>query len=305
MALIKKTSSTHSTAFAIDQSVVNVTTVDFSDASKPCVRNTMEEAIDPALGEQQLKAMVKNHHLPKQTCSLCLNLGEYQLVPMDAPEVPTQDLPDALKWAVTEFIEQPVDDVVIDFFDVPNSSYRRDIRYVNVVVVDKVTIEKKAELFKQAGLKLGIIDIPELAIRNLMNSYHLDEDGVVFVYLAKTSGLMVFVREKQLYFSRKLDIGSEQLHQNPDRRQDIALEIQRSLDYVNRHFNKLTIKRLVVAPTTPALPDLAAFLDKNLAISCDNFDLSRRLGWAQIDTETIKPTSILSLGAALRVDEDQ
>ena len=305
MALIKKTTSTRSTAFAIDQSVINVTTVDISGAHNPRISNVAEVAIDPALGELQLKAIVKNHRLPKQAYALCLDLDEYQLVPMDAPDVPEEELADALKWAVTEFVEKPIDDMVIDFFDVPNSSNRSDIRHINVVVADKVTIKHKAEQFKHAGLKLGIIDIPELAIRNLVNHYHLDEEGVVFLYLNKKSGLLVFVHDKQIYFSRKLEIGSEVLLQSPDKRQDIALEIQRSLDYIDRYFNNVKIKRMVVAPTLPALRNLATFLDKTLAISCVDFEFNRHLDWNQTNTSDISPATLLSLGAALRVDEEE
>ena len=142
---MKKTSPTRTTAIAMDQSVINVTTVDLSDTNKPVLLHTLEEPFDPKEGGLHFKLIAKKHRLPKQPCALCLDPNEYQLVAMDAPEVPEEDLADALKWAVTEFVEKPVDDIVIDFFDVPNSSYRRDIRYVNVVVVEKETIEKKAE----------------------------------------------------------------------------------------------------------------------------------------------------------------
>ena len=305
MTFLKKKSAAQATAFAINQAAINAVTVDFADANSPRLVRHLETPIDPEEGTKQLKTFAKNQRLNKQPCSICLDLGEYQLIPMDAPDIPEDELADALKWGMTEFTDIPTDDMVIDFFDVPGTRSSGDGRHVNVVVVNKSTIEEKATQFKQAGLKLKVIDIPELAIRNLINAYRLDEEGVVFLYIAKTSGLIVFVRDKQIYFSRNLEVGSEQLLQNKEVQQNIALEVQRSLDYFDRHYSAVAIKRLVIAPTEPAMPGLASFLDENLAISCVNFDLNKGLGWTQEHEQSVHPMSVLSLGAALRVDEDQ
>lgn len=303
MALFKKSKSSEKIAFAMDNSYVGMAESLSAPSDPLLINKCAQETLEENITEPQFKVFADTHKLAKSECIHCLDMHEYRLVSLQAPEVPEEELGNALKWAVAEYIEQDLDDVVIDYFDIPKASNMGEGRQVNVVVVEKSIIEEKAKLYKSAGLKLSVVDIPDLAIRNLVTAYDLDEEGVVFLYLASKSGLIVFVKEKQLYFSRQLELGYEQLIQLRSNQQNLALELQRSLDYFYRHFSNIGIKHLVVAPPFKSVPDLTAFLDENLSISCIEFDYSTKLNWAEnLQGDTIN-VPVLALGSVLRSED--
>ncbi len=53
--------------------------------------------------------ILKKRGLDKQTCSTLLNIGEYQLFVVEAPEVPPQELRSAVRWYIQELIDFHID----------------------------------------------------------------------------------------------------------------------------------------------------------------------------------------------------
>ena len=294
---------TKTIAFAIGEDHISRSCVARESDGQFHVSDFNDEQADRTSGEQQMWLMDSRNSAKRHICSLCLNPGEYQLIPLDAPSVLEQELTDALRWEVSDSVDVPFDDYVVDYFDVPNANNMGEKRHINVVVVEKKLVIEKKELFTNAGLKLKVIDIPEIALRNLISSYKLDVEGVVFLYLTTTGGLIVFVRDRQIYFSRNLDVGTDQLLNKAEAQQAVALELQRSMDYFSRHYSSVGIKRLVVAPTYPSIPGFVDFLDSVLAISCVEFDYKMDLNWSQNRAKSNShPLGVLSLGAALRIE---
>ncbi|MDH5547854.1 MAG: hypothetical protein OEZ43_19930 [Gammaproteobacteria bacterium] len=274
-----------------------------SGRGRPKVLRYAEEKLNGVGPEHQLHSLVSKNKLRNESVSTCLDIDEYQLLSIEAPAVPEDELLDALKWQVAEFVETPVDDLALEFYDVPSVSNIGKGRQVNVVVVKKSIIEAKAQQIKSAGLNLTTIDVPELAIRNLMNSVGLDKNGVVFLYISGEKSLLVFVRKSIMYFCRTLNIGSRHLAQQPQLTKELAQEVQRSLEYFERHFNAVGIERMVVAPMSGKMPDVAGYLDKKLSIPCAYFDYQANFKWRRRLPKSKSSISVLSLGAALRTGD--
>ena len=82
-----------------------------------------------ALGPgQELAALLKqtlsSQQLYKVPLSSLLAIGDYQLLMVEAPEVPPAELRAAIRWRIRDLIDFHIDDAVLDVFDVPPSGAR-------------------------------------------------------------------------------------------------------------------------------------------------------------------------------------
>ncbi|HAI47665.1 MAG TPA: hypothetical protein DCM50_13380 [Stenotrophomonas sp.] len=70
-----------------------------------------------------LEQTVSERALQGLPANVLLHPSEYQMFLLEAPEVPPQELRDAMRWRIKDMISQSLDDVVIDCFAAgPNST---------------------------------------------------------------------------------------------------------------------------------------------------------------------------------------
>ena len=82
-----------------------------------------------------------------------------------------------------------------------------------VVVARTSTVKQRISLLEQAGVNLDIIDIPELAIRNIADRLPEDANGLITLYFEEEHCLITLTHESRLYLTRTLDIDYRQLQE--------------------------------------------------------------------------------------------
>ena len=70
---------------------------------------------------QLLADKVKQYGLSKQTCTTVMELNDYSILSIEAPDVPSVELRAAIRWQIKDLIDFHIDDAVIDVFDAPAS----------------------------------------------------------------------------------------------------------------------------------------------------------------------------------------
>ncbi len=272
----------------------------------------------PARGlEQQaeaLKALVDAHKLADTHCTLVLEPGEYSLVQVDKPPVEDAELRDALRWRIKELLDFPVEEAIIDAFDVPGQAQRGRSPSVYVVAARKALLEPRIAMVQAAGLQLDQIDIAELALRNLAAASLPEEETGGLLYLTPHRGLITIVRGQTLYVARGIDRGLEQLLDQAEAAGgtdlapvsdilevygQLALEIQRTMDYYDSYFGEAPVKRVLIAPALEALEELAQTVGEHLGMRTEVLSLSDWLEPAEGVQSADIPESILALGGAL------
>ncbi len=195
----------------------------------------LAESDDVSLAKE-LDRFVQKQNISKRLCHLVLHPLDYQLLLVEAPDVPDHDMREAIRWRVKDLISVPVDQAIVDVFSAPNNANRGAKKMIYVVVSEKGRMQELVSLINDSGLKLSSIDIGEMAMRNL--SVMLTEDdldrGVGIVRLSEGGGVVSLYRGGNLYLSRQF-----QLKYNAGLLDDLpidalGLEVQRSLDYYER-----------------------------------------------------------------------
>lgn len=238
-------------------------------------------------------------------CATVMPLGSYSLLLIEAPEVPAPELRAAVRWRIRELIDFHIDDAVLDVFDAPASGARGQT-HLYVVVSRNSEVKALADRLQDAGIKLGVIDIPELALRNLAARLPEDEQGVALLYFGEQRGVIALCRNQTLYLARTLEMGRARLREaaadghTEALFDSLALEMQRSLDYYDRHFQQAPIGQLVIAPLGEPLPGLVDSLRGSIGLNVRMLELAEIVDGAEKVTPEQAGACLLALGAALR-----
>jgi len=231
-----------------------------------------------------------------------LSAGEYQLLPIDALPVPPDELKMAVRWRIKDQLDFPVDDATVDVIRLDQGNAESNGKLLAVVAHNRV-LKKYMALAERAKLNLTAIDIPELAQRNISALLETPDRVLALLSFTPQGGLLTVTRNGELCFFRRLDCNPVELAgQDEDRRRAVfdrlALELQRSLDHIERQYSSWRLDRIVLAPP-PAVPGMADYLRQQLYLPLEAADLSAL--FARLPDEPDKLAACwFALGGALR-----
>lgn len=289
------------TGAVVDADRIALAQIDQPNGGRATIRSCYFGAGDT----NQLPKLVRQYDLNNQDCHTVMPLGSYHLLLIEAPEVPVTELRAAVRWRIRELIDFHIDDAVLDVFDAPASSARGKT-HLYVVVSRTADVKQLADRLQDAGINLSVIDIPELALRNLAAQLPEDEQGVAMLYFGAQRGLMALCRNRTLYLARTLDLGLERLREAIINGQTealfdgLALEVQRSLDYYDRHFQQAPITHLLITPLAEPLPGLIESLGSSIGLKVRMLELAELVDGADKVPADQIGESVLAIGAALR-----
>lgn len=255
-----------------------------------------------------LAQAAKQMHMGRYRVSVVLSPQEYQLLVVDAPGVPPEELKAAVRWRVKDMLDYHIDDATLDVLDIPpdpENPARGHSLYV--VAARNEVIRRHVSACEQAGIPLEVIDIPEMASRNIANLVAQPGRGVGMLSFDEQGGLLTVSHGGELYLSRRLDITWRELSEAEGSLREglferITLELQRSLDYVERQFRFVTVGQLWLAPL-PGVAALREHLAANLYQPVAVLDLNTLFDFSRVPALK-EPENhgrfFLPLGATLR-----
>lgn len=250
-----------------------------------------------------LEQLADEFDLGRRRCTTGLNRDEYSLLLTEAPEVPEEELRAAVRWRIKDLVDFPIQEATVDVFELPGGRAPGRGRSVYVVAAPNAILQRRVDLLTGAGINLDVIDVPEMAQRNLAGLLPQDQGGVVMISFGASQGLITITRDGELYLSRNLKLGLDAFADGGDvleHYDSVVLEVQRSLDYYDSFFRMAPIGNLVIAPTPSDVSGLIEHINRNLSLSATQMNLHAYLDMeADCAPEQI-PYCLGTLGAALR-----
>lgn len=265
---------------------------------------------------ETLSRLRKELHLNRYHCVALLDPKDYQLLQVEAPNVPQAELKTALRWRIKDLIDYPVEAATIDVLDTPaDKTAPARGHSVYAVSAHNDTVKKVMDLFADARIPLSAIDIQETAQRNIAALYETEGRGLAMLAFDDSGGLLTFTYGGELYLSRRIEISMSNLlepgeeHWTVLRRQQhyerIVLELQRSLDHFDRQFHFITVAKLLLAPMPISL-GLHEYLASNLYIAVETLDLGQVVDFPNVPElreRERQARCLYIIGAALRGGE--
>lgn len=215
--------------------------------------------------DRQLERVAKELDFGRHQCLAVLPAADYQMLLVEAPNVPALELKTAVRWRIKDLLDYHVQDATIDVLDIPvedGGTARPHSMYA--IAARNEVIQGCIDRFSAVRIPLSVIDIAETAQRNIATLVEPPDRGVALLYVGHTQSLLTVSFHGELYLTRRIDLGLDQLDSaggdGPNR---LLLELQRSLDHLDRQFPFAAPGKVVLAPT-PAETGLRAHLAANL-----------------------------------------
>ncbi|MDX1902417.1 MAG: hypothetical protein SFW66_10550 [Gammaproteobacteria bacterium] len=230
-----------------------------------------------------LSAVVEKYQLEEMPCTLMLQPHEYELFLLDNPPVKKSEFQSAIRWKILSLIHFPLDEAIIDHFQVPLQKTHNPQQMIMVAVTRKNLLQAYSKAIKQSRLDLTAITIQEMGLRNATVLFDDDLKSTALIYLQDQGSEILIVNNKLLYFHRDLKLRLKEFESLKDFTETsshevldhLALDIQRSFDYYQAQWRKPLPARiyLIIANGVYPIEAMTRYLVKRLAIEVNAFDL--------------------------------
>ncbi|NDY89871.1 hypothetical protein [Ideonella livida] len=236
------------------------------------------------LGEADWSEALAEIGRPATPAMAVLPLADYQLLQIEAPPVPPEELRAAARWRIRELVDGHVDDITLDVLHVgPPPGPGSSPQPLFVVAAPNPRVAACGELARRAGWALSVVDVSDLAQRNLHTaaSATLDLSDRATACLVRHADqcLLTLCVGEELYDTRRL-AWDERLPAQAAAAQGardtglddagaprLLIELQRSFDVWERSWPDLPMS-LLWLDLQDDTPTLAPWLQDQLGMRC-------------------------------------
>ncbi len=249
----------------------------------------------------------RQHSLDGYRCITALPPGQYRFIQQERPDLPEEELAEAMRWRVKDQLDFPVEEASIQILPVAETVTPGRPRLIHVVAARLEAVRELVQRHQRARIALEAIDVVELAQRNLASLFEESERGLAMLSLGADGGLFTFSAAGSPIVMRPIELPLPMLAAAEGERRytlldRLVLELQRSLDTIDRQYGHLPVTRLLLLPT-PGLDELHSYLVENLYVPVlranlgEVMDLSALSG---LDPDGLDRDDLMAIGLALR-----
>lgn len=277
------------------------------DGAKPHIEHCETYAVGSSPGGALEDALERLRAGRLPACAV-LDSDDYQIVQIEAPEVLPSEMRAAIRWRLKDAIGFDIDEAAIDVFEMPERARGVQHRMVFAVAARDSAVQRVSGVMKPVARGFDAIDIPEMCLRNVCEHLPQSVRGVAMLALHERFAQLVVTRQGVVYLTRRIDLGrgtsmnmDGTAHSVIDAA-SLALELQRSLDYYESHYDQAPIGDLLIAPAEDRARTLAESLKHESSLRTSLLDVREHFGVGKSGELVTSWARLMALGAALRQD---
>ena len=142
--------------------------------------------------------------------TLMLGIDQYQLLQIDTPNVPPEELRSAARYQVRDMLAAHVDDITIDVIRV-GDGHQQGASHSFVVAANNTVIKSVTALAEALDCNLSVIDIQETAQRNVQSALArldgvLDRANAALVLVEGQQAVLTISANEELFYTRRFDV---------------------------------------------------------------------------------------------------
>lgn len=274
---------------------------------KPAITHCATHPLEDERGQALKAAFDKAAAQRLPTCAV-VDGDDYQLVQVEAPDVLPSEMRAAIRWRLKDAIAFSADEAAIDIFEIPEPARQTQSKMLFAAAARDSAIQRIAGALKPVAKRFDAIDIPDLCLRNVSACLPQDAKGMAMLALHENFAQLVITRQASIYVTRRIDLHrgfnphSPRASQNGIDAGALALELQRSLDYYESHYDQTPIGDLVLAPADERAHALAASLREETSLRISVLDVREHFSVYRGGEVITDWATLMAFGAALRVD---
>jgi len=252
---------------------------------------------------QLIKQLINEHAIPKGLVTLALSINNHKIHKLARPAVEAAEMKQSVLFMLKDRLEHGIEQSVVEVIDYPSGCQLDD--QIMAIESSKKNIQQQVDIIAEAGLELDAIDISELLMGDILQSYPGIENGLALV-LDHEDGASLFVyRGEYLYLVRQLSgitdlISCLPTESNMMMADVLLLEIQRTLDYYDAQMRQPPLAAVLLAPSFADITPLADYLNSNLATKVECLDINTLFNLAKPLSPGLQQDCLPACAAAFR-----
>jgi len=295
--LTRKPSGYHSVGIEFDTDAITIVVFKMVDGQATWVQHHSFPTTD---WQNALADFVNQNELSNTPTSVSFAIRSYQLLQVDRPPVPDEELSMAIQWSVQELLSSQ-DEMVVDYFDVPAQT--TGANKVNVVALKKDDIHSVSQGIIEAGLMLKSISVEELSYCDLLPL----SNNATLMLVQKSANVISLniVKDGKLFFNRSIR-GFEKLSTFTEMElqmgvvESLSVEVQRSMDFFESQLRQGAVKKIVMSLDSAHQDVVGELIGKAMLIDVEI--LSPEIN--KLPDLAFSDASWGSLGAGLLLDDE-
>jgi MSHA biogenesis protein MshI len=230
-------------------------------------------------------------------CNIVLSAKQNQLVQVDKPKVPVEEINAAIKWQIKDLVSIAPDDMIVDYYDGPVMG--AGLEKINVVCAAKSELLSLVESIHKDNCQIKTITVEEFAFTSLCPAE--DEARLIVCQQPNEEILLIIVKNRELYFQRRLRGMATIATKSEDELSmgvidSLSLEIQRSTDYFERQLKQAPIRSIEVLVPMANEAFLARKLAENTNVPVNLFTMPEGYSGQREYAACIGATMLNSMG---------
>ncbi|AUH71956.1 hypothetical protein [Legionella sainthelensi] len=255
----------------------------------------------PVLLAKCLEQDINKHHLVGRSCQVILSPDLYQLLLVDMPEIPENELSKALRWQLKGLVDYPLNDIVVDAFAVPPHGAGGKRKKAFVAVTLQSALLHKVSLMESCLLNITAVSISELALSKLLSLQPISTETPIIVISSNDENCQHHLYYMgDLYLFRTLPLNKTITQPHSSANQDILLEIQRTIDYCLMELKLPEPKQIFFTPSFYKATALFTYLQAELNKEVRLLDINSFFTSKPIDPEIMEKV-FYAIGGALMI----
>ena len=239
--------------------------------------------------------------------AVLLSRRDYRLMVVPRPDLSPEELEQGLRWNIAPLLDYPPEDIALQMAPIPSREHLPEREeHIYVVCAQRSLLEGRALSYRSLGINPNVIDIREMAQRNVAVACSAGE-GVGLLSHAGDGFLLTFTFAGELYLDRFIEAPLETLQEPGSARvaqclSEISHQLSRSLDFLARNLPFVKVVRVLVGPTLIPL-GLHEFLAREQPVTVEPLELEDIFDFSEVPAlrePSNQARALLSLGATLR-----
>ena len=232
---------------------------------------------------------------PAQTTIAVLEPRDYQIIQVETPNVPAEELRGAVRWKTVEYLDGSPHDYTFDVLTMTGEGNRG-----NIIAIAAHNSLVRARMLDCAGLDhpLSVIDVAETAQRNLLRAVLQSRHPGVKVAAALIAdagrALLVITVRDELCFFRRFDFDVDMLAVPVDEVQSALISQGANAEAVSGSLMQLHRSLDLWEDSYPNLPLGIMLIDAGVKTAAIVERLRPETG---VETEALDPSAIFALPA--------
>ena len=309
-SLLGKKGATKWSAIVADAVAVRAVTLGAAakgSSGKPRVLACASE-LSGELSVQVLGGLTRKLALANQRLVFTLGRHDYRMLVVPEPLVLPDEVEQSLRWTIANQIDYPVDEANVAWMKIPTLEQQPNRpAHLYAVVARRERIAQLEQLFTAAGLALDAVDVYETAQRNIANLIGIPDEGIGLLRVGQDGVQFTISFNGELYLDRFVEevlFDASPADEAAEQRamERIALQVQRSLAFIERNMPFISVARVLIAPL-PQPMALEKFIAEHLSLPVEKLNLADCFDCAltpELLQEHNQAVYFTALGAALR-----